>query len=114
MGTKMMTNEDVISWYCERFNKPALFTRKSWPVTLDTSLSTGDYVWASETGADIMREYFQRFDVDPANFDFYRYWPEETFILYSLFTSGKDDGEPEPLTLRMLAESAKAGKWLYD
>ncbi|HCH41073.1 MAG TPA: hypothetical protein DE191_16700, partial [Enterobacter sp.] len=31
-----------------------------------------------------------------------------------LFTSGKDDDEPEPLTLRMLSESAKAGRWLYD
>lgn len=110
----MVTDEDVMTWYCERFNKPALFTRKTWPVTLDTSLTTGDYIWASETGADIMNEYFKRFDVDPSGFDFYRYWPEETFILYALFTSGKDGDEPEPLTLRMLAESAKAGRWLYD
>jgi len=109
----MVTDEDVMSWYSSRFNKPALFTRKTWPVSLDTSLTTGDYIWASETGAEIMSEYFMRFNVDPGNFDFYRYWPEETFILYALFTSGKDD-EPEPLTLRMLAESAKAGKWLYD
>lgn len=109
----MVTDEDVITWYRERFNKPALFTGKTWPVTLDTSLSTGNYLWASETGADIMSEYFKHFDVDPSNFDFYKYWPEETFILYALFTSGKDD-EPEPLTLRMLAESAKAGRWLYD
>ncbi|WP_368544314.1 DUF1493 family protein [Enterobacter soli] len=110
----MVTDEDVISWYSERFNKPALLTNRRWPATLDTSLSTGDYVWASETGADIMDEYFSRFNVDPAHFDFYRYWPEETFILYSLFTCGKDDDQPQPLTLRMLAESAKAGKWLYD
>lgn len=108
----MVTDEDVISWYSSRFNKPSLFTRKTWPVSLDTSLTTGDYVWASETGAEIMGEYFKHFNVDPGNFDFHRYWPEETFILYALFTSGKDD-EPEPLTLRMLAESAKAGKWLY-
>lgn len=110
----MVTDEEVIAWYSERFNKPALFTRKRWPVTMDTSLSTGDYVWASETGADIMNAYFKRFDVEPAHFDFYRYWPEETFILCSLFTSGKDDDEPEPLTLRMLAESARAGVWLYQ
>lgn len=110
----MVTDEEVMTWYSERFNKPALFTNKKWPVTIDTSLSTGNYVWASETGADIMSEYFERFDVNPSGFNFYRYWPEETFILYSLFTCGKDDDEPEPLTLRMLAESAKVGRWLYD
>lgn len=109
----MVTDEDVITWYCERFNKPALITRKTWPVSLETSLSTGNYVWASETGAEIMSEYFKRFEVDPSNFDFYKYWPEETFILYALFTSGKDD-EAEPLTLGMLVKSAKAGRWLYD
>jgi hypothetical protein len=110
----MVTNEEVITWYSERFNKPALFTGKTWPATIDTSLSTGDYVWASETGSDIMNEYFKRFGVARGNFDFYKYWPEETFILYSLFTSGRDDDEPAPLTLRMLAESARAGIWLYD
>ena len=110
----MVTDEEVISWYNERFNKPAFFTKKRWPVSLKTSLSTGDYVWASETGADIMNDYFKRFAVDPANFDFHRYWPEETFILYSLFTCGKYDVEPQPLTLRMLTDSAKAGRWLYD
>ncbi|MEG0099240.1 MAG: DUF1493 family protein [Citrobacter sp.] len=110
----MVTDDDVIAWYSERFNKPGLFSGKRWPVTIDTSLTTGDHVWASETGADIMKEYFERFDVDPANFDFYRYWPVETFFLYALFTSGGDDDEPEPLTLRMLAESARAGIWLYN
>jgi hypothetical protein len=110
----MVSEADVLTWYGERFNKPGLLTKKRWPATLDTSLSTGDHVWASETGADIMNEYFEKFDVDRANFDFYRYWPEETFILYALFTCGKGDDEPEPLTLRMLIESAKAGAWLYD
>ncbi|GAB2941164.1 DUF1493 family protein [Hafnia psychrotolerans] len=109
----MVNNEDVIGWYNQRFNKPVLFSKKQIPVTIDTSLSTGRYVWASETGADIMREYFERFNVDPAGFAFEKYWPEETFILFALCTCGGDD-EPQPLTLRMLAQSARAGKWLYD
>lgn len=109
----MVTDSDIIAWYNERFNKPGLFSKKRWPATPDTSLSTGGHVWASETGADIMSEYFDKFGVDPAGFDFYRYWPAESFFLYALFTCGKNDDEPEPLTLRMLAESAKAGVWLY-
>ncbi|HEE0118871.1 TPA: DUF1493 family protein [Citrobacter gillenii] len=109
----MVTDDDVIAWYNERFNKPGLFSGKRWPVTIDTSLTTGDHVWASETGADIMKEYFERFNVDDTNFDFYRYWPVETFFLYALLTSGGNDDKPEPLTIRMLAESARAGVWLY-
>lgn len=110
----MVKDEDILAWYNERFNLPGLLFKKRWPVTMETSLSTGDYVWASETGGDILNEYFEKFRVDRAGFDFYRYWPEETFILYALFTSGGNDDEPEPLTLRMLAESARAGHWLYE
>lgn len=110
----MVTDDEVIEWYSDRFNKPVLFSKKHIPVTLDTSLSTGRYVWASEAGAEIMGEYFQRFNVDPDGFTFEKYWPEETFILFALCTCGGDDDEPQPLTLRMLAESARAGKWLYD
>ncbi len=108
-----MTEDDVLTWYNKRFNKPGLFINKRWLTNLDISLSTGDYVWASETGAQIMSEYFERFNVDPADFDFEKYWPVETFFLYALFTGGGDDDDPEPLTLRMLAESARVGVWLY-
>ncbi|MNC03470.1 hypothetical protein D3C75_508780 [compost metagenome] len=110
----MVSDKEIVEWYDSSFNKPGLFFKTKWPVSIDTSLSTGDYVWASETGADIMNSYFKTFNVDPANFDFYRYWPVESFIVYALFSSGADDDEPQPLTLRMLAESARAGKWLYD
>lgn len=41
----MVSDDDIIAWYDETFNKPSLFFKKRWPVTLDTSLSTGDYVW---------------------------------------------------------------------
>jgi hypothetical protein len=109
-----VTDDEVIRWYDERFNQPVLFSKKQIPVTIDTSLSTGRYPWASETGADIMNEYFERFQVDHTDFDFYRYWPVEQFILYALCGCGEDDDEPEPLTIKMLAESARAGKWLYN
>lgn len=61
-----------------------------------------------------MNEYFDTFRVERANFDFSKYWPPETFILYALLTCGGNDDEPLPLTLHMLAKSAREGKWLYD
>ncbi|AVF33427.1 DUF1493 family protein [Rahnella sikkimica] len=104
----MVSNEEFLQWYCERFNTPSVFFNKRWPVTIDTGLSTGKYVWASETGGDTMNEYFEKYDVAPSGFDFYRYWPVETFILFGLCTCGNDDDEPQPLKLKMLAESARA------
>lgn len=110
----MVTDNDVIAWYNERFNKPGLFSGKRWPVTIDTSLTTGRYSWVWETGEEILDEYFKTFNVDPADFDFLKYWPDEESFLCALFSCGGDDEEPKPLTLRMLAESARAGKWLFN
>jgi len=112
----MVSNEDIIDWYNERFNQPGFFSKKRWPVTINTSLSTGDYVWACETGDDIMKEYFDKFKVDPVNFDFEKYWPAEAsgFSIFAFCSCGGDYEEPIPLTLQMLADSARAGKWLFD
>lgn len=62
-----------------------------------------------------MEEYFGKFKVDPAGFDFVKYWPVEAsgFSVFALCRCGNDEDEPLPLTLNMLAESARAGKWLY-
>lgn len=112
----MVSNQDILDWYNERFNKPGFFSKKRWPVTMDTSLSTGRYVWACEAGDEIMEEYFGKFKVDSAGFDFVKYWPVEAsgFSVFALCTCGNDEDEPLPLTLNMLAESARAGKWLYQ
>ncbi|EIW9159309.1 DUF1493 family protein, partial [Klebsiella pneumoniae] len=44
--------------------------------------------------------------------------PNEEVVLPLNFLRSKDNKwewiEPEPLTLKMLVESAKAGRWLYD
>ncbi len=54
----MVNNQDVIDWYSSRWNKTG-----KWPVTIDTSLTTGRYVWVWETGEEIM--YYQQ--VNPEN-----------------------------------------------
>ena len=45
----MVNNQDVIDWYSSRWNKTG-----KWPVTIDTSLTTGRYVWVWEAGEEIM------------------------------------------------------------
>ncbi len=107
----------VMEWYNETYNSKPLFAKTKPVLTLDTSLSTGKYPWARETGDDIMNDYFARFSVDSTSFNFLSYWPYEKGLVPNFLRPKSQkvpDVEPKPLTIRMLAESAKAGKWLYD
>lgn len=108
----------VLDWYDRNYNIKPLFCRKKPQVTPETSLSTGDYPWARETGDEIMKDYFAHFNVDDSNFDFdfLKYWPyEKGFIPDFLLPRSQrvEYREPEPLTIGMLIDSAKAGRWLY-
>ncbi|PKH26624.1 hypothetical protein CIG19_02180 [Enterobacterales bacterium CwR94] len=109
--------ELIVEWYKNRWNGRAFFSKKAWPVSLDTSLSTGNHPWAVETGEEIMNDYFLRFNVFPLHFDLLKYWPVEPGWIPNIFLPKFMQVryvEPQKLTLRMLAESAKAGRWLYD
>lgn len=115
MGLNERKAQEVFDWYSERWNLPTLFTKRR-PLTLDTSLTTGQYPWARETGDDIMKDYFSRFAVDDSNFDFLKYWPYEKGLIPNFLRPRSmrvEEKEPEELTIMMLIESAKAGRWLY-
>lgn len=112
-----LTEKNIIEWYKNRWNGRAFFSKKSWPVSLDTSLSTGDHPWVVETGEEIMNDYFLRFNVTSVGFDLLKYWPVEPGWIPNVFlpkVMKVKYTQPHSLTLKMLAESAKAGRWLYD
>ncbi|AXF75676.1 DUF1493 family protein [Erwinia tracheiphila] len=105
----------VFDWYDEKWNLPPPFSKKR-QLTLDTSLSTGDYPLAREIGGDIMEEYFAHFDVDNSNFAFLKYWPISKGFIPNFIRPKSmrvEEKNAEPLTIAMLIESAKAGRWLY-
>ncbi|MBK4769860.1 MAG: DUF1493 family protein [Pantoea sp. Morm] len=107
----------VLKWYQENYNARPLFSRTQPELSYKTSLNTGPYPWARETGDEIMQDYFQRFDVDNRGFDFLTYWPYEKGLIPNFLRPKSQrisDQAPKPLTLQMLIESAKAGRWLYD
>lgn len=115
----MVTNKiesAVLEWYNRNYSFKPLFSKNKPELTLETSLSTGKYPWAREAGDEIMNEYFELFNVDNNEFDFLAYWPYEKG-LWPNFLRPKSykipDVEPKPLTIHMLVESAKAGRWLY-
>lgn len=105
-------------WYHENWNGRVLPFFKRPVLTLEASLSTGKYPWADEEAIELLEEYFNTFHVDKGNFLFNKYWPNEEIFMPLNFLRSKENKwqwiEPEPLTLNMLVESAKAGYWLYD
>lgn len=115
MELKEEIQRKVLDWYDNKWNLPTPFSKKR-PLSLDTSLSTGDRAWARETGDDIMKDYFSRFNVDDSSFDFLKYWPVSKGFIPNFIRPRSlrmEEKRAEPLTIAMLIESAKAGRWLY-
>lgn len=110
--------KQVMEWYESNWNGRVLPFFKKPALTIETSLSTGKYPWTNEDAVEIVEDYFSRFNVDRRNFSFVKYWPNEEVILPLNFLRSKEHRwrwvEPEPLTLKVFAESAEAGYWLYD
>lgn len=85
---------------------------------IDSSLSTGKYLTVREDVYELVDKYVEVFGVDCSSVNWRRYFP----ILILPFLPNcimparlrSDRHKPEPLTVRMLVESAKAGRWLYD
>lgn len=102
----------MIAWYNTGWNN-----KGKRPITIYTSLNIGGENWVWETGEEIMPGYFKTFNVEIAGFNFLKYWPDEKSLIPNFLLPKSrrvKHVEPEPLTLRMLAESARAGRWLYD
>ncbi|MEW5290756.1 DUF1493 family protein [Erwinia papayae] len=85
---------------------------------IDSSLSTGKYLTVREDVYELVDKYVEVFRVDCSTINWRRYFP----ILILPFLPDcimparlrSDRHKPEPFTVGMLIESAKAGRWLYD
>ena len=116
MGLNNVTEaREIFDWYNERWNLPGPFSKRH-PLTLETSLTIGKYPWARETGDEIMKDFFSRFQVDNSQFDFTKYWLYEKGMIPNFLRPRAmkvEVKDPEELTILMLIESARAGRWLY-
>lgn len=95
-----------------------LIERYFWKMPEDASINSGEYAILPEEAYDFLQEYFSVFNIDTTGFEFRRYFPNEgirflpNIILPDYLKT--DRHQPEPLTIQMLMESAKSGKWLYN
>lgn len=84
----------------------------------DSSLSTGEHLTVSEDVYELTDKYAQLFNVDCSAINWRLYFPLQILpflpngILPARLKS--DRHKAAPFTIRMLIESAKAGRWLYD
>ncbi|ORM84293.1 hypothetical protein HA42_04720 [Pantoea deleyi] len=94
-----------------------LLKKYFWEMTDDVSLSTGNHMVLPEEATDFIEEYAEKFGVDMTHFEFRKYFPNEgiRFLPDAILPKymRTDHHEPAALTVRMLIESAEAGRWLF-
>lgn len=94
-----------------------LIKKHFWEMTEGTSLSTGNEPVLPEDATAFFEEYFDTLAVDPAGFNFQKYFPNEgiRFLPNAILPNylKTDHHVPQPLTVNMLIASAEAGHWLY-
>jgi len=98
--------KEVIDFIDLQYNpkKYFLFGAKR-SVTLNTSIRD-DLKLVFEDSEELLQEYFKRWGVDPQSFEILDYLNPE-------YPGSKEPDPHKPLTVGMLVESAKAGRWLY-
>jgi len=73
--------------------------------------STLQEIYEPDDIDEMLEKYFIRFDVERGSFSPGNYFPWKT---HSFLSRKAASAEKKPLTIQMLIESAKAGRWLYE
>jgi hypothetical protein len=93
----------------------SIITFKKTPLLLESSFKD-DLGVSVEECEDFLEAFFAKFSIDGRNFDLSDYYPWTGIPFIPRFLTPKKLRQQKlakPLTVRMLLESAKAGRWLY-
>lgn len=106
--------EQVLAFFRDELSLPLDDDFK--PVTLEMDTVLQDYAEPDEFPYAI-EKYDEAFGVDVSAINMAHYYPWENLPrLTRWFKAKREEVEKtrKPLTVKMFAESAKAGRWLYD
>jgi hypothetical protein len=108
----MVTDQDVLEFFRNELPVLGTLTGKMIPLQIDDALQ---YYTEFDDLSIAIDKYAEKFgvDVNVIGFDCYYPWKIEWFFR-KWFTKEPVKQVSKPLTVRMFAESAKAGRWLYD
>lgn len=112
----MVTETEVLEFFRGELSVPVSW--KSGKILLEMDTVLQDYAELDELPYAI-DDYSEKFGIDISAMDFQVYYPAvEASIFKRIFKRDQIEDEMKkirkPLTVRMFAESAKAGCWLYD
>ncbi|UNK27129.1 DUF1493 family protein [Serratia plymuthica] len=111
---------DNLSEYVIAFVQQELFGTQKPPFTIDENfpINVGEYPIDSEDADELLVAFAEKFHVDFKSMEWNDYFPRVgiPFIPNCLLPKylQTDHNNPKPLTIAMLIDSAKAGRWLYD
>lgn len=83
----------------EKYNGRSILTFKRYKLELDIDLNE-DFCIDPDEAYELLECYAEKFSIEPGTITFSAYFPED-------FTEPHD-----PLTIRLMVESARAGCWL--
>ncbi|EOI3569456.1 DUF1493 family protein [Cronobacter dublinensis] len=108
----MVTEDDVLAFFRKALPTLADLRLNSIPLEIDDALQ--EYAEPDDLLAAI-NQYDQHFHVDMSAMNWDRYFPwEKPWFFRKWFTRKPVVQTAKPLTVRMFAQSAKAGRWLFE
>ena len=108
----MLTDEKVLNCFRRELPVVKSLLMKSIPLDADTILQ--EYAEAEDLALAIDK-FSEEFDIDVSSLNIENYLPWNIpWFFRSWFTQKPVTQSRKPLTVRMFAESARAGRWLYD
>lgn len=108
----MVTDEEVLRFFQNELPISGLLPTKENRVKMDEALQ--EYA-EEEDLFPAINKYAQVFNIDLSVMNIENYYPWKTAWFFRRgFTQKPLEQISKPLTVRMFAEPAKAGRWLYD
>ncbi|ELW1648470.1 DUF1493 family protein [Enterobacter oligotrophicus] len=108
----MVTEQEVLEFFQNELPVLGTFTGKLIPLQLDDILQ--EYAEDDDL-VFCMDKFSVKFNVDLSMMNYSAYYPWfRAWFFRKWFTDKPIEQVSKPLTVRMFAKSAEAGRWLYD
>ena len=108
----MVINDEVLNFFREELPVIKYLGVKNVPLEMDTVLQ--EFADAEDL-IPAIDKYSDNFNIDVSTLNIENYYPWEIpWFFRKWFTKKPVKQTRKPLTVKMFAESAKAGRWLYD
>ncbi|URQ61366.1 DUF1493 family protein [Pantoea alhagi] len=112
----MVSDTEILAFFRGELSRQVNRKLQTVPLELETLLQ--DYAPADELPY-VISDYSNKYGVDISALDMRNYFPWENLPFTTRVFKGRNFrasviANRKPLTVKMFAESARAGRWLYD